>query len=97
MSLLTEDQLKVSLIELDGWAGDVEGVEREVELGSFPDAIAVVDQVAVVAEAMNHHPDIDIRWRTLTFRLSTHSEGGVTQADIDLARRISELVAEQLG
>jgi len=97
MSLLTEDQLKASLIELDGWAGDVEGVEREVELGSFPDAIAVVDQVAVVAEAMNHHPDIDIRWRTLTFRLSTHSEGGVTQADIDLARRISELVAEQLG
>ena len=51
---------------------------RTVELASFPQAIEVVDRVAEVAERDNHHPDIDIRWRTLTFRCSTHCAGGVT-------------------
>jgi 4a-hydroxytetrahydrobiopterin dehydratase len=48
--------------------------------------------VAEAAEAMNHHPDIDIRYTSLTFTLSTHSEGGLTTNDLDLARRIDELV-----
>ena len=62
-------------------------------MGSFPDAIKVVDQVAVVAEELDHHPDIDIRWRTLTFACSTHSEGGVTGKDMELARRIDGIIA----
>jgi 4a-hydroxytetrahydrobiopterin dehydratase len=53
----------------------------------------VVDRVAEVAEQLDHHPDIDIRWRTLTFACSTHSAGGVTDRDITLARRIDEIVA----
>jgi 4a-hydroxytetrahydrobiopterin dehydratase len=52
-----------------------------------------VDEVAVEAEGMNHHPDIDIRWRTTRWRLSTHSEGGVTQPDIELAHRIDRAAA----
>ena len=46
-----------------------------------------------MAEELDHHPDIDIRWRTLTFRLSTHSAGGVTHRDVELARRIDDIVA----
>ncbi|GAB3858989.1 hypothetical protein GCM10029963_59570 [Micromonospora andamanensis] len=63
-----------------------------MELASFPDAIAVVDRVAATAEELDHHPDIDIRWRTVTFRCVTHSAGGVTERDLRLARRIDEIV-----
>ena len=81
--------------ELGGWpAGRATrpAISRTVELGSFPAAIAVVDRVATVAEELDHHPDIDIRWRTLTFRCVTHSAGGVTHRDIALARRIDDIV-----
>lgn len=77
---------------LDGWTGDPGGIRRTVELPSFSAAITVVDRVAEAAEASDHHPDIDIRWRTLTFSCSTHSAGGVTAKDLALAARIDEIV-----
>jgi 4a-hydroxytetrahydrobiopterin dehydratase len=91
--LLDDDAVATALRTLDGWSGDPSGIARTVELSSFPVAIAVVVEVAKVAEEMDHHPDIDIRWRTLTFRCSTHSAGGVTAKDMALAQRINELVA----
>jgi 4a-hydroxytetrahydrobiopterin dehydratase len=91
--LLNDEAIGAALSGLAGWsAGDGE-IVRTVQLPTFPAAIEMVDQVAVVAEELNHHPDIDIRWRTLTFRCSTHSAGGVTEHDLRLARRISEIVA----
>jgi 4a-hydroxytetrahydrobiopterin dehydratase len=92
MALLDAAELTEALHGLDDWSGDVKGIKRTVELASFPQAIEAVDRVAVVAEAMDHHPDIDIRWRTLTFALSTHSEGGVTRKDLDLAQLIDAIV-----
>lgn len=89
--LLDDDALAVGLRTLDGWSGDRTGIARTVELPSFPVAIAVVVEVAKVAEEMDHHPDIDIRWRTVTFRCATHTAGGVTAKDIALAARIDEL------
>jgi len=59
----------------------------------FPTGIRLVDDAALEAEEMNHHPDIDIRWRTTRWTLSTHSEGGLTQLDIELAHRISAAAA----
>ncbi|WP_410587677.1 4a-hydroxytetrahydrobiopterin dehydratase [Amycolatopsis sp. lyj-23] len=76
-----------------GWTRSGAVIAREVELASFPQAIEVVDRVAVLAEAADHHPDIDIRWRTLTFRLSTHSAGGLTAKDFDLASQIDSVLA----
>ncbi|SCL41329.1 pterin-4-alpha-carbinolamine dehydratase [Micromonospora pallida] len=90
--VLTAEAVRDELAALGDWTGDPAGISRTVQLGSFPAAIAVVDRVAEVAEARDHHPDIDIRWRTVTFRCTTHSAGGVTQRDIDLARRIDEIV-----
>lgn len=81
-----------ALAGLDGWTGDADAISRTVELPGFAAAIAVVDRVAAVAEELDHHPDIDIRWRTLTFRCATHSAGGVTQKDITLAKRIDQIV-----
>ncbi|HEY1174987.1 MAG TPA: 4a-hydroxytetrahydrobiopterin dehydratase [Phytomonospora sp.] len=93
--ILDESALRDKLTDLPGWSVDGDGITRVAELPTFPDAIAAVARIGVVAEEMDHHPDIDIRWRTLTFRCSTHSEGGVTAKDLDLARQIDEIVAAE--
>ena len=92
MGLLSENEIQAALADLEGWSGDARGITRAAELPSFPDAIRVVDEVALVAEELDHHPDIDIRWRTLTFACSTHSEGGVTAKDVELAKRIDRII-----
>jgi 4a-hydroxytetrahydrobiopterin dehydratase len=92
--LLDADSVKNAVAVLDGWEAGPDAIMRTVGLQSFPLAISVVDRVAKVAEEMNHHPDIDIRWRTLTFRCATHSAGGVTTRDIALANRIDRIVAD---
>lgn len=92
MALLDAAQVAEALQALDGWTGDTSAIRRTVELASFPQAIETVDRVAAVAEAMDHHPDIDIRWRAVTFALATHSEGGVTRKDIDLAELIDAIL-----
>jgi 4a-hydroxytetrahydrobiopterin dehydratase len=89
--LLDAAALKNALAGLPGWSGDTAAITRTIEAESFPAAIALVNRVAEAAEAADHHPDIDIRWRTVTFSLSTHSEGGVTSKDADLAATINEL------
>jgi 4a-hydroxytetrahydrobiopterin dehydratase len=94
--LLSEAEVTRQLTELEGWHRQGNELRRTVTLDSFTDAISVVDAVADEAEQMDHHPDIDIRWRTLTFVLSTHSEGGITQYDIELAHRIEAIVSEAL-
>jgi 4a-hydroxytetrahydrobiopterin dehydratase len=71
------------------WRERDAALEREFEFASFPEAIAFVDRVAELAERENHHPDIDIRYRRVTVRWSTHSAGGVTERDVDLAGRTS--------
>jgi 4a-hydroxytetrahydrobiopterin dehydratase len=92
--VLDADELRTALGGLDGWVGDPSAISRTAELASFPDAVAVVDRVAEVAEELDHHPDIDIRWRRLRFTLSTHSAGGVTGKDIDLAQRIDTIIRD---
>lgn len=91
--VLTQDQIDDALSStLSDWTlegGDT--IRRDVTAGSFAGGIAFVGQVAAIADAMNHHPDIDIRWTTITFRLSTHSEGGLTDNDIRLAAEIDRL------
>ena len=91
--ILTSDEIAAQLPDLTDWAGDTVALRRSVEFADFPTAITAVDRVAEVAEEMSHHPDIDIRWRTVTFALSTHSAGGVTQLDVELAHRIDAIAA----
>jgi 4a-hydroxytetrahydrobiopterin dehydratase len=75
-----------------GWA-EVDGaLERTFELPTFPEAIAFVNRVAELAEAENHHPDVIISYRKVTLRWTTHSEGGITDRDQDMARRSADLV-----
>jgi 4a-hydroxytetrahydrobiopterin dehydratase len=93
--LLDHRALADGLRMLPEWQGDRIGIERSIELPSFRAAIVVVTAVADIAEEMDHHPDIDIRWRTLTFRNATHTAGGVTALDLELARRIDDVIASQ--
>jgi len=69
------------------WIEHEGALERTYELPSFPEAVAFVTRVAEVAEAANHHPDIAIAYRKVTLRWSTHSAGGITDRDYELARR----------
>ena len=91
--LLNDSAIIEALGAVPEWQRDGDAIVRTAELPSFPAAIEVVDQVAVLAEAADHHPDIDIRWRTLTFRLSTHYLGGLTDRDFSLAGQIDEVLA----
>jgi 4a-hydroxytetrahydrobiopterin dehydratase len=75
------------------WERKGDELVKTVELPTFPAAIGWVGEVAEVAESMDHHPDIDIRWRTVTLRASTHSAGGLTEMDFELARRVDALKA----
>ncbi len=92
-TVLEPTAVSAALADLPGWEADGDAIVRSATLPSFPAAIGVVDRVAEIAESRDHHPDIDIRWRTLTFRCSTHSAGGVTDLDVALAAAISAEIA----
>jgi 4a-hydroxytetrahydrobiopterin dehydratase len=93
MPTLTQDEVDAALAgDLSAWHQEGAAITREVKASSFLDGIALVQRVAEAAEVMNHHPDIDVRYTTLTFTLSTHSEGGITARDLDLAAQIDHLV-----
>src|SRR3954452_22237448 len=89
---LAPDELSAALEGLPAWAGDGDGIHRTVELPGFRDAVDAIVRIADVAEEMDHHPDIDLRWRTLHLAVVTHSAGGVTDNDVQLARRIDQLL-----
>ena len=76
----------------DGWIDSRGALERTFELPSFPAAIAFVSRVAGAAEEANHHPDITISYKQVTLRWTTHSAGGITDRDYELATRTNELV-----
>jgi 4a-hydroxytetrahydrobiopterin dehydratase len=78
-------------VETAGWREEDGALVRELEFSSFAEAVAFVDRLAEVADAANHHPDIDIRYRRVVVRWTTHSAGGITDRDRELAARTSEL------
>ncbi|MGL4743086.1 MAG: 4a-hydroxytetrahydrobiopterin dehydratase [Dermatophilaceae bacterium] len=86
---LTDDEVTAQLVDLPGWRRAGAALRTTIEAPDFPAAIRLVAAAADEAERMNHHPDIDIRWRTTHWLLSTHDAGGLTQLDIELAHRIS--------
>ncbi|MCA1676598.1 MAG: 4a-hydroxytetrahydrobiopterin dehydratase [Actinobacteria bacterium] len=92
--LWNDEQIKDALEGLSDWQRDGAAIARTAKLTSFPAAIEAVRAVAEIAEERNHHPDIDIRWRTVTFRCSTHSAGGLTGQDFELAEEIDHVLAE---
>ena len=97
---MDDNEITAALQELLHWRRDGDSITRTVDAPSFLEGIDLVAAVARAAEAADHHPDIDVRWRTVTFTLSTHSEGGLTGKDFALAGEIddevSRVVAKQI-
>ena len=92
-SRLAEADIDAGMATIPAWTRDGDRIRRSVETPSFPAAIAFVTRVGFLAEASNHHPDIDIRWRRVDLVLTTHDAGGLTAADFDLAAAIDAAAA----
>jgi len=90
-ALLEPEAVHTLLMELPDWKLQGDSIERVREFKGFREAISFVDSVAREAEALNHHPDIDIRYRKVRLVLSTHSAGGLTSSDFNLARKLDAI------
>jgi 4a-hydroxytetrahydrobiopterin dehydratase len=87
---LSDLEIRRALGTLPGWSRKGEALNKTYSFARFADGIRFVQQVAEVADRMNHHPDIDIRYTKIAFSLSTHDAGGITQRDLELAGAIEE-------
>lgn len=88
MPLLDDQKIRSRLDDLDGWTREGDTIRKTFTLDSFPEAIAFVNRIAEAAQKADHHPDIDIRFDRVSCTLSTHSEGGLTAKDFDLAHTL---------
>jgi 4a-hydroxytetrahydrobiopterin dehydratase len=91
MALLGSNEIEAKLADLDGWERQGDAIVKSFERGDFVGSVRFVDSLVEPAEAMGHHPDVAISWATVTVTISTHSEGGLTPADFELAGKIEAL------
>jgi 4a-hydroxytetrahydrobiopterin dehydratase len=96
MPPLKKDEIKSRLAGMSGWKLDDDEIEKKFQFADFKQAMAFVNRVADAAEAMDHHPDIEIKYNKVEMSLSTHSEGGVTEKDFTLAQQI-DAAAQSAG
>jgi 4a-hydroxytetrahydrobiopterin dehydratase len=91
MALLSDSEIEVKLGERPGWERSGDAIAKQFERGDFVGSVEFVAGLVEPAEAMGHHPDLEISWSTVTVTISTHSEGGLTAADFELAAKIDAL------
>jgi 4a-hydroxytetrahydrobiopterin dehydratase len=90
MDTLSPEQIAAALADLDGWELEDRALVRTFRFADFVHAVDFVEQLAEVAEAQRHHPDIDIRYNKVTLRLSSHDAGGLTGRDVKLAEALQQ-------
>jgi 4a-hydroxytetrahydrobiopterin dehydratase len=91
MACLSDKEIEERLPGLAGWQRAGRAISRQFELADFKGSVDFVNRLTPEAEEMNHHPDLEISWNKVTVTLTTHSEGGLTENDFELARRIDGL------
>jgi 4a-hydroxytetrahydrobiopterin dehydratase len=91
MALLGDSEIEARLADLPGWERQGEEIVKRFERGDFVGSVKFVESLVDPAEEMGHHPDLEISWDKVTVRISTHSEGGLTAADFELAGKIDSL------
>jgi len=91
MALLSDEEIGAKLGELGGWERRGEAIARDFSCGDFVGSVKFVDGLVEPAEEMGHHPDLEISWDTVTVTISTHSEGGLTAVDFELAAKVDAL------
>jgi 4a-hydroxytetrahydrobiopterin dehydratase len=90
--LLDDEEIEQRLDELGDWERDGDAIQKVFEFDDFAQAIKFVNDVAALADRYDHHPDMDIRYNRVTLKLTTHSEGGLTPRDFDLAGEIEQSI-----
>ena len=91
MPLLGEEEIEARLGELEGWRRDGDAIVKEFKLDDFVGSVEFINRLAPVAEQLNHHPDPKVSWNKVTVSITTHSEGGLTENDFELAKSIDPL------
>ena len=91
MARLSDEEIDQRLSELAGWEREGDAIKRVFKLDDFKGSVDFVNRLTPEAEDMNHHPDLAISWNEVTVTITTHSEGGLTANDFELARRIATL------
>jgi 4a-hydroxytetrahydrobiopterin dehydratase len=91
MARLSDAEIDERLEELDGWKRSGDAIVKEFDNGDFKGSVDFVNRLTPEADEMNHHPDLEISWKTVTVTITSHSEGGLTDNDFELARRIDGL------
>jgi 4a-hydroxytetrahydrobiopterin dehydratase len=91
MSLLSDDEIQARLEDAPAWSREGDSIKRTFKFDDFQGSVDFVNRITPPAEEMNHHPDIAISWNKVELTLSTHSEGGLTENDFELASRIDSL------
>jgi 4a-hydroxytetrahydrobiopterin dehydratase len=91
MARLDDQQIEEKLSGLDGWERSGDAISKRFELDDFKGSVDFVNRLTPEAEDMNHHPDLDISWNKVTVTVTTHSEGGLTDNDFELAKRIDSV------
>ena len=91
MRLLEDSEIESRLADLDGWERAGDAIRKEFKRDDFVGSVKFVDALVEPAEDMGHHPDVEISWDTVTVTISTHSEGGLTANDFELAARLDAL------
>ena len=91
MALLSDEQIEAHLAELSGWQHSGAAISKQFKCGDFVGSVRFVESLVEPAEGMGHHPDLEISWDTVTVTISTHSEGGLTAADFELAEKVDAL------
>jgi 4a-hydroxytetrahydrobiopterin dehydratase len=91
MARLSDEEIEERLSGLDGWEREDDAIGRRFQLEDFKGSVEFVNRLTPEAEEMNHHPDLAISWNKVTVTITTHSEGGLTENDFELARRIDAL------
>ena len=92
MPLISNEEIKSNLSSLSSWAQEEKQIAKEFQFKDFAEALSFVNKLGSEAEKVNHHPDIFIHsWNKVRITISTHSEGGITEKDFQLAQKIEEL------
>lgn len=91
MARLSDEEIDQRLSALAGWEREGGAIKRAFKLDDFKGSVAFVNRLTPEAEEMNHHPDLAISWNEVTVTISTHSEGGLTANDFELAGRIDQV------
>ena len=91
MARLSDQEIDEAVAHSDGWSRRGDAIVKEFDRGDFAGSVEFVNAIAPAAEDMNHHPDLEISWSKVTVSITTHSQGGLTESDFELASSIDSL------